>query len=123
MITRSTLSPQIKFEVEKDKLKCITAKKYGISLNQFDMIVFIDSSSESPTMKDLSKRCIVSTAAITGLIDRLEKLGIVIRKHSAEDRRKVLVHLSDTGLEIVGNYTDSLKKLSKSLKELEPQTA
>ena len=43
------------------------------------------------TAGDISKRSGVTTGAVTGLIDRLEKGGFVRRKASESDRRKVFV--------------------------------
>jgi len=45
-------------------------------------------------MTDIAKKMGHSTAAATGLVDRLEKLGFVERMHSAEDRRKVFVRIT-----------------------------
>ena len=47
-----------------------------------------------------------STAAATGLVDRLEKLGYVQRLHAAEDRRKVMVQITRKGLELVTRLRD-----------------
>ncbi len=42
-----------------------------------------------------------TTAAATGLVDKLEKLGYVERVHAAEDRRKIKVSLTAKGVEFV----------------------
>lgn len=42
-----------------------------------------------------------STAAATGLVDRLEKLFLVERIHAAEDRRKIMVSITAKGVEFV----------------------
>jgi DNA-binding MarR family transcriptional regulator len=42
-----------------------------------------------------------STAAATGLVDRLENLGYVERSHAANDRRKVLVRITEKGSALV----------------------
>ncbi len=41
----------------------------------------------------------VSVASATGIVDRMEKHGLVVRKHSASDRRVVLVEPTQPGLE------------------------
>ena len=43
------------------------------------------------TMSEIAQRMGHSTAAATGLIDRLENLGHVRRTHAKDDRRKVLL--------------------------------
>lgn len=52
-------------------------------------------------MTDISKKMGHSTAAATGLVDRLEKLGYVQRLHAADDRRKVMVQITRKGIELV----------------------
>jgi len=43
--------------------------------------------------------CQVSTAAATGLIDRMEKAGQVKRLHVAHDRRSIFLNLTEKGKE------------------------
>jgi len=46
----------------------------------------------------------LTPAAVTSLLDRLEKRGLVRRKRSAEDRRKVLVEITPRALELADRY-------------------
>ena len=52
-------------------------------------------------MTDIAKKMGHSTAAATGLVDRIEKLGYVERAHASEDRRKIMVRITSKGVEIV----------------------
>lgn len=45
----------------------------------------------SMTAGELARRCNLTTGAITGIVDRLEKAGLVTRARSNEDRRQVLL--------------------------------
>jgi DNA-binding MarR family transcriptional regulator len=47
--------------------------------------------------KDLAERCFVTSGAMTGRLDRLEKAGLVVRIRSNEDRRSVDVQLTKKG--------------------------
>ena len=58
----------------------------NISFPQFFLLTYL-SSEEYLTMSDIAKKMGHSTAAATGLVDRLEKLSYVERGHAAEDRR------------------------------------
>jgi DNA-binding MarR family transcriptional regulator len=49
----------------------------------------------------LVRRTMVTTGAITNRIDRLAERGLVQREADADDRRKVLVRLTATGLALV----------------------
>ena len=74
--------------------------KGNISFPQFFLLTYL-SSEEYLTMSDIAKKMGHSTAAATGLVDRLEKLGYVERVHAAEDRRKIMVRITSKGVELV----------------------
>ncbi len=52
---------------------------------------------------DLAKAAGVGTAASTGLVDRAEKRGLVHRMASAEDRRSIVIRLTQRGLDEVAS--------------------
>ena len=74
--------------------------KGNISFPQFFLLAYL-SSEEYLTMSDIAKKMGHSTAAATGLVDRLEKLAYVERLHAAEDRRKIMVRITAKGVELV----------------------
>ena len=74
--------------------------KGNISFPQFFLLTYL-SSEEYLTMSDIAKKMGHSTAAATGLVDRLEKLSYVERVHAAEDRRKIMVRITAKGIELV----------------------
>lgn len=79
--------------------------KGSISYAQFFLLGYL-AKEDFLTMTDISKKMGHSTAAATGLVDRLEKLGYVQRLHAAEDRRKVMVQITRKGLELVNRLRD-----------------
>lgn len=84
--------------------------KGNISYAQFFLLGYL-SSEEHLTMTDISKKMGHSTAAATGLVDRLEKLGYVQRLHAADDRRKVMVQSTRKGIELVSDLRESIKRM------------
>lgn len=74
--------------------------KGNVSFPQFFLMAYL-SSEEYLTMSDIAKKMGHSTAAATGLVDRLEKLGYVERTHAAEDRRKIMVRITQRGVELI----------------------
>jgi DNA-binding MarR family transcriptional regulator len=74
--------------------------KGNVSFPQFFLLTYL-SSEEYLTMSDIAKKMGHSTAAATGLVDRLEKLSYVERVHAAEDRRKIMVRITAKGIELV----------------------
>jgi MarR family transcriptional regulator, organic hydroperoxide resistance regulator len=45
-------------------------------------------------ISDLSKRMVLSNSTVSGIVDRLEKNNVVVRRRSEEDRRIVMVGLN-----------------------------
>jgi DNA-binding MarR family transcriptional regulator len=74
--------------------------KGNVSFPQFFLLTYL-SSEDYLTMSDIAKKMGHSTAAATGLVDRLEKLSYVERMHAAEDRRKIMVRITNKGTELV----------------------
>ncbi len=80
----------------------------NISFAQFFLLSYL-ASSKDLTMTDIARKMGHSTAAATGLVDRLEKLGYMERTHAVDDRRKVLVKVTSRGLDLVSRLRDELK--------------
>lgn len=60
------------------------------------MILFA-CTEETPTMTDLSRLLKCSTANVTDQIDRMEKMGLVTRAFSTDDRRSIRVSITEKG--------------------------
>jgi DNA-binding MarR family transcriptional regulator len=54
---------------------------------------------------------------VTGLIDRLEKLGYVKRSDHPNDRRVYLVHITEKGNKVANKALPIIKKLNEQIKE------
>lgn len=80
----------------------------NISFAQFFLLSYLATSKEL-TMTDIARKMGHSTAAATGLVDRLEKLGLMERTHAVDDRRKVLVRITSRGIELVTRLRDELQ--------------
>lgn len=80
----------------------------NISFAQFFLLSYLSTSKEL-TMTDIARKMGHSTAAATGLVDRLEKLGYMERTHAIDDRRKVLVRITPKGLDLVSRLRDELQ--------------
>lgn len=66
-----------------------------LSLRQLSALTMIES--EQTTLGDVARCLMVTPAVVTGLIDRLERRGYVRRINSTDDRRRVLLALTDEG--------------------------
>lgn len=75
-------------------------------------------------MSDIAKKMGHSTAAATGLVDRLEKLGYVERVHAAEDRRKIMVRITHKGTELVAHMRKEIAvNLADIMSEMDEEEA
>src|SRR5258708_33607204 len=66
----------------------------NVSFPQFLLLGFLDQEKRPMTMTETAKRMRHTTAAATGLVDRLVKLGLAKRQQDSADRRKVFVHIT-----------------------------
>ena len=90
-----------------------------ISYAQLFLLGCLDQT-ESLTMSDIARRMGHSTAAATGLVDRLQKLGYVDRMHAEEDRRKIMVMITEKGRRMVRRMREGLaSSLARLLAEMD----
>ncbi len=71
-----------------------------VSFAQFFMLSHVHTQGPM-SMTEIAEKMRHTTAAATGLVDRLQKLGFVDRIQALDDRRKVLVSLRPKGEELV----------------------
>lgn len=69
----------------------------GITLPQFDVLAQLARSPDGLTFRELSRHLLVSAGNITGIVDRLEKEGLVRREVVAHDRRSFRIRMTSTG--------------------------
>lgn len=79
----------------------------NISYAQFFLLGYL-ANEDYLNMTEISNKMGHSTAAATGLVDRLEKLGYVQRLHAADDRRKVMVQITRKGIDLVNRLRNSI---------------
>ena len=73
-----------------------TWHRHSMSLVNLNVLTALEA--EGPlAMKRLAEAMDVSDASATGIVDRMEKRGLVERRHGTEDRRVVIVHRTPAG--------------------------
>ncbi len=96
-------------------------KDTGLTLPQMHTIEVL-GSSEPLRMKELAEKMGITTGTLTVNIDKLVKLGYVIRKPNETDRRSYYVALSDEGEEIYRrHHALHLELTEEILSELTPE--
>ncbi len=92
-----------------------------VSFSQFFLLGHLLQNGHL-TMSQIADKMGHTTAAATGLVDRLENLKYVTRSHDKADRRKVLVAIKPKGSALVQNIRDDMtRNLEQIMKELSPQ--
>lgn len=72
-------------------------RDHGQTLPRFDCLAALERAPQGLTMGELSSRLRVSNGNVTGVVDRLVREGLVARRSPPDDRRRVLISLTDTG--------------------------
>jgi len=93
----------------------------NVSFPQFFLLAALDHK-EVLTMSAIAQKMGHTTAAASGLVARLENLGYVVRSSAREDRRKVMVCITEKGSalvrrireEMVGNVMKVMTHLTRA---------
>ena len=100
--------------------------KYSITDVQFNVLELIYHQSDEKkglTQVELSDMLLVNRANITTLIDRMEKLNLVIRESVPGDRRYNIIKLTPFGLDklkkVEGNYLKEINTVMDILSNKE----
>jgi len=67
------------------------------------------------TIGAMSQKRGVDAPAATGIITRLEQIGLVERRHDREDRRVVKVYLTDEGRDISNTLVSSVERFEHNI--------
>ena len=84
--------------------------KMKITMPQFVVLEILHREGQS-RMTDLARLINVSTAAMTGIVDRLVRDGYVARASDPDDRRIIKVGLTAKGDKAVKNIVDQRKQI------------
>jgi DNA-binding MarR family transcriptional regulator len=71
----------------------------SVSLIHLNVLTLLDADGPD-SMSHLADALEVSVASMTGIVDRMEKRGLVERRHDGADRRVVLVHTTEAGRDV-----------------------
>ena len=79
-----------------EKLQRRIIQKENLTTAQYSILQQL-WKTDGVQFKTLANECYCSQSTITGIVDTMEKKDIVVRKMNPEDRRSVLVILTDKG--------------------------
>lgn len=90
-------------------------RKYELTLSQFSLLRVLQMEARPMTCGEIGERMIRMVPAVTRVVDRLEKRGLVARQRCADDRRLVHVSITEEGSATIDSAYPALLVLEKEL--------
>jgi DNA-binding MarR family transcriptional regulator len=91
--------------------------QHELTFPQFLTLAFLVKASQHCSMNQLAEATHQDAATMTGVVDRLERLGLVERTRSAEDRRVVLVRPRMEAVELLAAVKNARDQMMGQLFE------
>lgn len=92
--------------------------QYGIGLSEFEVLDLVAESLDDDNpcrMKDLGSISPMTQSALSRVVDRLEKAGLVTRNTCDDDRRALLVGLTKAGHKLHDQAAETHRDLLSDL--------
>ncbi len=90
-------------------------REYDLTPSQYNILRILRGEGKPLPALEVASRMIQVVPAITGLIDRLEKAGMVSRDRCLTDRRVVYIEITEKALRTLAKMDDPLMELHRSL--------
>ena len=97
-----------------ERLSGESVRKCGLTAPQFDIIATL-GNTPGMSYKDLGERTLITKGTLTGVIERLEQKGLVLRTRNADDKRSFFVQLTPAGEAV---FSDAFPKVVEQGKKL-----
>ncbi|MEB6606276.1 MarR family winged helix-turn-helix transcriptional regulator [Aeromonas sanarellii] len=95
-------------------------KECGLLGSDFDILATLRRAGEPLTPTALYQSAMLSSGAMTARLDKLEQRGLITRQAAPDDRRSLLVNLTDAGLALVDEAVE--RHLANERRLLAPLT-
>lgn len=79
-----------------ERLDARRHRSRGLTISQAD-VVFTLGNTRGMKCKELGDRTLITKGTLTGVLDRLERKGLIERQAAADDRRSILIVLTVRG--------------------------
>ncbi len=105
-------------DIESKKIQ----KEYGVSIPQVLCLSFLHQSTNyQSTQGEIRKFLNLNSSTVSGIINRLEKKGLLARLPKSGDKRVVNIALTSSGDKLLNSIPSLLhEQLSKKLQKLDP---
>jgi DNA-binding MarR family transcriptional regulator len=90
-------------------------REYDLTPSQYNVLRILRGEGKPLSCLEIVERMLQVVPAMTGLLDRLEKMELVSRERCTQDRRVVYVDLTTKGKELVSKLDQPLQALNQKL--------
>lgn len=94
------------------------------SRGEMGILIHLNFHKDGTTSGDLSEYLSVSTGRVATALKSLEKKGFVVRRTDADDKRKVIVFITDAGRQfLLDRRNEGIALMEKMLRRLSEEDA
>jgi DNA-binding MarR family transcriptional regulator len=90
-------------------------RQHDLTPSQYNILRILRGEGAPLPMLEIANRTVTIVPGITGLIDRLEKSGFVVRERCQSDRRVIYVAVTEKGQKTLAELDQPLQQLHKKL--------
>jgi DNA-binding MarR family transcriptional regulator len=90
--------------------------RVGVTTAQAGALFFL-MGNDGCLLSQMGRGLMLDKSAITGLVDRLEKKGLIERRDDPADRRATRLHLTGAGRDVAAKAVPVVKQLNRAIKE------
>lgn len=90
-------------------------REHGITDSQYNVLKILRDEGGPMPCLGIADRMVQVVPAITGLIDRLEKQELVVRRRCVNDRRVIYIDLTPQGTQLLASLDGPVLKMHQQL--------
>lgn len=92
-----------------------TSATFGVSHTLLNSLAVVDGAERPLTPSEIGERTFVSSGTVTGTLDQLEYRGWVRRIPNPDDRRSVLVEITEEGRLAADQFLPGIRALEQAI--------
>ncbi len=89
-------------------------KPSGITAVQYTALTVLEQHEGLPAA-ELARRSFVTAQSISDIVRALEQRGLIVRERNPENRRELLIHLTDAGRALLEQHADDVLALEQRM--------
>jgi DNA-binding MarR family transcriptional regulator len=90
-------------------------REFGITPSQYNVLRILRGEARPLQCAEITERMVQVVPAMTGLLDRLEKQGLIVRTRSTDDRRVIFVEPTSKALDLLKRLDQPVLRLNEKL--------